>query len=135
MSPLFFVLAEDFLSRYLTCLSDQGKLQSISPPCSVNAPTHFLLADDALLFSKASFSNLKTILATFETYGLLSSQQVNWDKSYIYLGTGVSPLLRYRLLNYMHMRHQGESLIYLGVPIFKGAPKVRDLRPITDKIL
>ena len=67
--PLLFVLAEDFLSRYLTCLSDQGQLRSISSPRSVKAPTHFLFVDDVLLFSKASFSNLKTILVAFETYG------------------------------------------------------------------
>ena len=60
---------------------------------------------------------------------------MNWDKSYIYLGTGVLPLMHYRMLNYTPMRHGGESLMYLGVPIFKGAPKVRHLRPIKDKIL
>ena len=74
MSPLLFVLAEDFLSRYLTCLSDQGQLRSISSPRSIKAPTHFLFDDDdVLLFSKVSFSNLKTILAAFETYGHLLS--------------------------------------------------------------
>ena len=60
---------------------------------------------------------------------------MNWDKSYIYLGSGVHPLIHYRMLNYMPMRHGGESLMYLGVPIFKGIPKVRHLKLIADKNL
>ena len=94
-----------------------------------------MFVDVVLLFSKASFSNLNTILAALETYSLLSGQDVNWDKSFIYLGDGVRPLMCYRLLNYTRMRHGGDSLIYFGVLIFKGVPKVRHLRPITDKIL
>ena len=135
LSFLLFVLAEDFLSRYLTFLSDKGKLRPISSPRSIKAPTHFLFVDDVFLFSEASFSNLKTILAIFESYSLLSGQEVNWDKSFTYLGAGVRPLMHYRLLNYTRMRHGCDYLIYLGVLIFKGVSKVRHLRPIIDKIL
>ena len=51
LSPLLFVLVEDILSKYLTSLSEQGKLHPISSPRSVKAPTHFLFANDVLLFS------------------------------------------------------------------------------------
>ena len=120
LSPLLFVLAEDILSRYLTFLSDKGKLRLTSYPRSVKASTHFLFADDVFLFSEASFSNLKTILASFENYNILLGQEVNWDKSFIYLGPGVGPLMHYRLLNYTRMRHGGDSLIYLGGLDFQG---------------
>ena len=72
LSPLLFVLAEDFLSRLLTSLNVSGKLNAISSSHNVNAPTHFLFADDVLLFSKATMPNLKTILEAFKTYGLFS---------------------------------------------------------------
>ena len=89
-----------------------------------------MFVDDVFLFSKATFSNLKTILAAFETYGHLSGQRVNWDKSYIYLGSGVHPLMCYRMLDYTPIWHGGESLMYLGVPIFKGPLKVRHLKNV-----
>ena len=112
------------MSKYLSFLSDQGKLHPISSSRFVKAPTHFLFADDVLLFTKDAFSNLKTILAAFETYTLLSGQEVNWDKSFIFMGTGFRPLMRYKLLHYMSMRHGRDTLTYLGILIFKGAPKV-----------
>ena len=87
LSPLLFVLAEDFLSRLLTSLNVSGKkLNAISSSHNVNAPTQFLFADDVLLFSKATMPNLKTILEAFKMYGLLSGQLVNWDKPLFILG-------------------------------------------------
>lgn len=48
---LFFsVLLRIFLSRYLTHLVDSGALTAISSPHKMRAPTHFLYADDVLLF-------------------------------------------------------------------------------------
>ena len=43
LSPLLFVIAEDFLSRLLTSLNVSGKLNAISSSHNVNAPTHFCL--------------------------------------------------------------------------------------------
>ena len=78
-----------------------------------------MFADDVLLFTKAAFSNLKTILAAFETYALIFGQEVNWDKSFIFLGSRVKRLTCYKLLHYTSMRHGGDSLTYLGALILK----------------
>ena len=101
----------------------------------LQAPTHFLFTDEVLLFTKAGFSNLKTILVAFDTYALVFGQEVNWDKSFIFLGARVRPLMHCKLLHYTSMRHGGDTLTYLGVSIFKGASKVHHLRPVIDKIL
>ena len=87
---LFFCLAEIFLSRYLTRPVDSGSLIPISSLVGMHAPTHFLYADDVVLFCRASTQNLRVILNAFELYGPLLGQQVNCEKSSIYFGKGIS---------------------------------------------
>ncbi|KAK3229338.1 hypothetical protein Dsin_001219 [Dipteronia sinensis] len=72
LSPLFFCLAEDFLSRYLTHLVDSGSMTSISSPIGMRALSHFLYVDDVILFCRASPQNLQVILYAFALYGSLS---------------------------------------------------------------
>ena len=135
LSPLLFVIAEDFLSRFITKLCDKGEIHAISSPRACKAPTHFLFADDVLLFTKASLEDLDAISHAFKLYGFLSGQQVNWEKSFIYFGNSVSPHLSATLLRHTNMRCGGDTMTYLGVPLFGGAPRVRHLRPIMDKLI
>ena len=134
LSPLLFCLAEDFLSRYLTHLVDSGSMTSISSPVGMRAPSHFLYADDVILFCRASLQNLRVILDTFALYGSLSGQRVNWDKSYIFFGKNISGPRITNFLSMSRMRKGGDSMTYLGVPLFIGAPKRRWLIPWADKI-
>ncbi|KAK3192976.1 hypothetical protein Dsin_024286 [Dipteronia sinensis] len=134
LSPLILCLAEDFLNRYLTHLVDSGSLTSISSSIGMRAPSHFFYADDVILFCRASPQNLQVILDAFALYGSLSGQRVNWEKSSIFFGKGISGS---RITNFLPMSRMckgGVSMTYLGVPIFIGAPKRRWLIPWADKI-
>lgn len=44
----------------------------------VNCLSHFLYADDVLLFCRATTSNMKAINALLSLYGDLLGQVVNW---------------------------------------------------------
>jgi hypothetical protein len=50
LSPLLFSLAEDVLSRGLSKLVSDGKLDLIRGTRSVNVPSHTLYADDIMVF-------------------------------------------------------------------------------------
>ena len=72
LSPLLFVLAKDFLSRYLSNLVNLGDLVPMSSTHSMKAPSYFLYADNVLLFACASVSNLTNFVEAFRPYGSLS---------------------------------------------------------------
>jgi hypothetical protein len=127
--PLLFCLVEDFLSRYLTRPVDLGSLIPISFPMGMHVPTHFIYADDVVLFCRAFTQNLHVILDAFELYGPLSGQRVNCEKSSIYFGKGIS---RTRITDFLSMyrtRKDGDSLTYVGIPLFINAPKCHWLMP------
>ena len=133
-SPLLFVLAEDFLSRYLARLINRGELISMTLTCSRLAPTHFLYVDDLLLFARASDSNIRVIMDAFNRYGVLSGQMVNWDKFFIHFGEGVSSNVADSLLALSHMLRGSSVLTYIGIPLFVGMPRGCWIKPIADKI-
>lgn len=56
-------------------------------------------------------------------------------KSSIYFRAAISTRIKAFLLSVVGMKQGNLSFNYLGVPIFKGAPKSTQLRPIVDRIL
>ena len=102
-----------------------GDLVPISSTRSMKAPSHFLYADDVLLFGRASVSSLTNIVEAFRLYGSLSSQDVNWEMSFIYCGKGIPYGVASSLLSLSRIRRDGSSMIYLGSPLFVGASRCR----------
>ncbi|KAK3222074.1 hypothetical protein Dsin_009099 [Dipteronia sinensis] len=109
---------EDFLSRLLSRMVDSSQLLPISSSRGFSAPTHLLYADDVLIFCRGTVKNLKNIMSTFEVYGNISGQLVNWGKSSIYFGSSVSPSRNGRLQSLVGMQIGQLPFFYLGVPLF-----------------
>jgi hypothetical protein len=133
LSPLLFCLAEDVLSRGITKLVESGKLELIKGTRHMNLPSHTLYADDIMIFCKGNFSNIDALLELFDRYAACSGQCINPAKSTIFGGS----ISKTRLLNISGKLGFGIGslpFIYLGVPIFKGKPKARFLKPIVDKV-
>ena len=53
LSPLLFVLAEDYLSRYFIQQIERGAIIPMTSTRKERAPFHYLFADDVLLFARA----------------------------------------------------------------------------------
>ncbi|GAU40289.1 hypothetical protein TSUD_362690 [Trifolium subterraneum] len=133
LSPLFFCLAEDVLSRGLTKLVNDGHLKLIKGTITNNVPSHILYADYVMLFCKGTTANFKVLTYFFARYAQISGQFVNPQKSTIFVG----------VMSHARVHHIAQSLgfsvgtlpfIYLGVPIFKGKPKSIHFAPLLDKI-
>ncbi|WJX14219.1 hypothetical protein P8452_04514 [Trifolium repens] len=133
LSPLLFCLAEDVLSRSITKLVSEGKLNLIKGTRNFNVPSHCFYADDLMIYCKGNLAGLHALKDLFSTYALESGQVINNSKSTIYPGS-ISPRRLELIVQLLHFNIGTLPFSYLGVPIFKGKPKACHFQPIADKI-
>jgi hypothetical protein len=133
LSPLLFYIAEEVLSRAITLACDTGKLRPMSYCRGVQLPTHVLYADDAMIFCKATKSNICCILHIFQLYEDTSGQMINRSKSKFYAGNVFTSRLG-PISAPLDFSRGTIPFTYLGCPIFQGKPKASYFRQIADKI-
>lgn len=133
LSPLLFCLAEEVLSRSLSKLVQDGKLQLMAGPRGIQVPSHVLYADDVMIFCKGTKQNLMTLMDLFNRYGEISGQVINPSKSTFYAGL-ISARRQDITADILGFAIGKLPFIYLGIPIFKGKPRTSHLQPIADRI-
>jgi ribonuclease HI len=133
LSPLLFCLAEDVLSRAISKLVSQGTLHLIKGTRNVCVPSHSFYADDLMIYCKGNLAGLRALKALFATYAAESGQCISHTKSTIFSGS-ITPRRLALIVDLLNFRTGSMPFNYLGVPIFKGKPKVSHLQPIADKI-
>ncbi|GAU28119.1 hypothetical protein TSUD_295560 [Trifolium subterraneum] len=87
LSPLLFCLAEDVLSRSISKLVADGKLDLIKGTRNCRVPSHSFYADDLMIFCKGKLSGLKALKDLFNLYALESGQVIMNSKSTIFSGS------------------------------------------------
>lgn len=98
-------------------------------------PRHLIYGDDILIFLQATRANGRCIKSLLDHYGQLSGQKFSPPKSSVlYSPTVPSDITRY-IKDHNDMATETFPFKYLGVPIFKGAPKVEYLSPIADAVI
>jgi len=133
LSPLLFCLAEDVLSRSITKLVEEGKLELITGTRHVKVPSHILYADDIMLFCKGKVSCINALINTFTRYAHVLGQHISNSKSTLY-SEGIQNARLLQIVNLTGFNIGITPFNYLGVPIFKGKPKARFLQPVADKV-
>lgn len=68
LSPLLFCIAEDVLSRGITKLVEDGKIDLIRASRQANIPSHCLYADDIMVYCKGKMSSLEALKDLFTNY-------------------------------------------------------------------
>ena len=68
---------------------------------------------------------MMSLIALFTSYSAISGQSTNWEKSQIFFGKHVSSSRALMLKQMAGMQSESLPFKYLGVPLFKGAPKRR----------
>ena len=81
LSPLLFCLAEEVLSRGISKLVNDKKIQHMDSPTSYITPSHILYAADIFVFYRADNKSLRNLSISLKTYGDFSGQYVNNYKS------------------------------------------------------
>jgi len=133
LSLLLFCIVEDVLSRNITYLAKQGKLELIRGTRSVQVPSHALYANDIMIFCKGKLSSIHSLMQLFESYALASGQIINPLKSTVYYGS-ISTARIENITALIGFNKGSLPFTYLGVPIFKGKPKRIHLQAIADNI-
>ena len=133
LSPLLFCLAEEVLSRGLSNLVEEQKIDLMATPLGIVPPSHVLFADDIMVFMRATKRSLRNLMKFMEEYGLNSGQRVNKAKSLVFLGNHA---YRHRIVikRILGVSQGSLPFTYLGVPIFMGRPKKMHFQAIADKI-
>ena len=132
-SPLLFCIAEDVLSRNITKLVQQNKIDLIKGSRSTSVPSHSLYADDIMIFGKGRISSIQALMQLFTSYALASGQIINPAKSTVFFGSISNARINY-ITELIGFNKGSLPFTYLGVPIFKGKPKRSHLQPIADRI-
>ncbi|CAJ2652147.1 unnamed protein product [Trifolium pratense] len=133
LSPLLFCLAEEVLSRGISKLVIDGKVDLIKSSRNTYIPSHCLYADDIMVFCRGKLSCIQAFKNLFTEYANCSGQIINVSKSTLYSG-GISQVRLAHIANLIGFNIGSLPFIYLGVPIFKGKPKTRYFYPIADRI-
>jgi len=133
LSPLLFCLAKDVLSRGISRLVEEGKLELIKGSIYLMLPSHVLYVDDIMVFCKGKVAGLQALQNLFKNYALASGQVINVNKSTIFSGSMSASRLNH-IAEILGFKICTLHFIYLGAPIFKGKPKKIHFQPISDKI-
>lgn len=133
LSPLLFCLAEEALSRGLTDLVSNNKLNLIQAKRICLVPSHTLFADDIMVFYRGDSKSLNVVYEILNEYAYNSVQLCNIDKSLIFAG-GIFLDRHKSLANIIGFKISTPPLIYLGVPIFVGKPKALNFLSLAGKI-
>lgn len=133
LSPLLFCIAEEVLSRGISKLVDDHKIDLIGSSRGACIPSHCLYADDIMVYCRGKTSNLQALKALFTDYANCSGQFISAPKSTIYSG-GITQSRLNLIAQMLGFSIGSLPFTYLGVPIFKGKPKARYLQPIADRI-
>lgn len=119
-------MAEDVLSRCISLLVETGQFQLLSGSRNQKMPSHVLFANDIMVFCRGSKKNLTVLMSLFASYEDAFGQQLSMDKCKYYAGL----LSKRRIIDIAALLGFSQGalpLIYLGVPLFQGKPKVRHL--------
>lgn len=130
LSPFFFCLAEEAFICWLDHYIHTGHLTTHH-----KLPRHLIYEDDILIFLEATRANGRCIKTLLDDYGLLSGQKHSPPKSSIlYDANAPHDTVQY-IKAHTCITTGYLPFKYLGVPIFRGAPKVEHLSSMTDSII
>lgn len=118
ISPYLYLLCTEWLTSLIHNLFQAGYLTGFK--ASRNGPpiSHLLFADDSLIFCKAQPQQCYAILNTLKDYEAASGQAVNFQKSAITFGKGISKDIKDFIIRIMGIPKVGGFGKNLGLPEF-----------------
>jgi len=110
-----------------------GKLNLIKGTRKIQLPSHSFYVDDLMVYYKGNVSGLEYLKEIFTRYALDSGQMINTSKS-TFFPRAISTARTGQIQQLLNFNIGSLPFDYLGVPFFKGKPKVFNLQPVADKI-
>jgi exonuclease III len=135
LSPLLYAIQASVLSYQLENSQINKDLHGLRIAQGVKDINHAQFADDTLLLGGASPIIAKKFKEELDAYAAASGSEINQTKSNIY-GWNITPneMLRITRVLGIEGHTNWEAFKYLGVPIFKSAPRASHWSHLAEKL-
>ncbi|CAN1818839.1 LINE-1 reverse transcriptase homolog, partial [Linum perenne] len=134
ISPFLFIL----MSNALTTLIDSAISRKITNGIKLTSRgpllSHCLFADDTIIFGKDTVEEATRIIQIINSYGEITGQQVNNDKSAIYFSSNVSVSEKAAIMDSIGFQALNANPTYLGVPTEWGRSKKETFSFLLDRM-
>lgn len=132
--PFLFILNMEVLSRLLIHSKAQGIFEGIrlsknSPPIS-----HFLFADDIIIFGKNSQKNAQVILGSLEKDQLWSRQKINQSKSSIFITRNTNTATKATISHLLTYKYLDARMKYLGLSTSFNRIKKENYQELLERV-
>lgn len=123
LSPYLFLICTEGLSALIKKAVCFGELRGVAVCPSAPIVTHLLFADDSLFFCSAEERYCREFARILTVYEESSGQQINMDKSSIFISPNVKEDKRGRLKRGLGISSVMKGEKYLGLPMILGSSK------------
>ena len=134
LSPYLFLICAEAFSCLLQEAERCGNISGVQAGADGPRISHFLFADDILLFGKATLREAQHIKSILQLYKYASGQEINLDKSAIVFSRNTSSEVRQSITNFLGIRETAAHDKYLGLPTVIGCSKRAVFSSIKDRI-
>jgi hypothetical protein len=134
MSPYLFVLCMDKLSHLIAEAVEDGQWKPMRAGRNGPLISHLMFADDLLLFSQATDESMMVVMNVLQNFCSMSGQQVNYDKSSIFISRNVSVAKRASLTIQSGLKETTQLGKYLGVPALGKSLRVHDFQYLVENV-
>lgn len=123
ISPYLFLICKEDLTALIKKGALTGELKGVAVCKGAPTLTHLLFADDSLFFCLADERYCREFARILKLYEEASGQQINMDKSSIYISPNIKGEKRGRLMTCLGINTVMKGEIYLGLPMILGSSK------------
>lgn len=103
------------------------------PKCKEPLITHLLFADDLVIFTKPTISNITTIFEILDLFYAITGLKINFNKSHILI-TGLSDGLKAEIITHSGLNEMQHNARYLGLPLISARITKSDCLPLYERI-
>ncbi|GAU35032.1 hypothetical protein TSUD_103550 [Trifolium subterraneum] len=134
LSPYLFILVTECLTALIHQAVGRGDLHDVRICRGAPEVSHLLFADDCFLFCRANVAEVNELLRILHTYEQASGQEVNLDKSKVFISRNMSQAAKEDLSRILGVKLVLGTGIYLGLPSMVGRSKKALFSYIKDRI-
>lgn len=122
------------LSRFIHQAVNDKKWTPIKISTSSPTSSHFIFADDLVIFTKANMENANTITSVFQKFDKILCQKINYNKSKVIFSNNVASDIFTPIVNQLNMKTLANFGKYLGLPMTKTQPNKNNYQFIIDNM-
>ncbi|KAA3490760.1 reverse transcriptase [Gossypium australe] len=134
LSPYLFLICSEGLSSLIRRAVGEGFLRGVKASRRGPEISHFLFADDCLLFGEATKERATFLKAMLRQYELCSGQCVNFNKSTIFFSSNTAEGAKNEISRVLGVRCSTNIEKYLRLPNVVGRKKKESFQNLKDKI-